>query len=351
MIEPVKSLVEPTAIVPKDKGIGIPKDWLNLAMGGGSALIAHSIASSIFDKPESERRKDSIWSKVLAALIPIGIGAAGGYGGYKLSEKLFGNQNTKSAQVRTNDWTRLTSDSGNIRVDVPKEYEGDVEKLLDLLSEEKNESGIDSIDALKERADEIAKRNEGMGIQRGISKALPFAEATTGGKAFYDMSKGGWKMYTSRPTYISSKAQDIIRASAPAPHPGPQPNVMDSKYYGKPELFRQDMLRYRDQLAKFQRDSMPEAVATRNRTNAAIINKAKLDIAESGKGFREGVKSFGKGTAWGLGTIGLDYLRGLLNEKIQKADNDAEVGRGFGSVYDRLYRRLQSAVPVDNQGK
>lgn len=351
MIEPVESVEGPTALMPKDKGIGIPKDWLNLAMGGGSALIAHSIASSIFDKPESDRRKDSIWSKVLASLIPIGIGAAGGYGGYKLSEKLFGNPNAKSAQARTNDWTRLTSDSGNIRVDVPKEYEGNVEKLLDLISREKNESGIDTLDALKERADEIARRNEGLEIQRGASKTLPFSEAVTGGKAIYDMSKGGLKMLTSRPTYIASKAQADIRASGPAPHPGPQPNVMDRKYYGRPELYVQDRLRHRDQLAKFNRDSTPEAVATRDRTTAAIRNKARLDIAESGKGFREGAKSLGKGTLWGAGTAGLDYLRRLINEKIQKADSDAEVGRGFGSIYDRLSKRMQNAVPVNNQGK
>lgn len=66
-----------------------PHDWLPWALGGGGALLAHSLGSSLFanDSPE-KRRSESVWQKLLRALAPVCIGGLGGYAGYALGKRL-----------------------------------------------------------------------------------------------------------------------------------------------------------------------------------------------------------------------------------------------------------------------
>lgn len=100
--EIVDSIPEGASVVDYRKGLALPKwkeheqkknedgaKWVNYALAGGSGLLAHTIASNLFDdKTEEEKKKESLWMKVVRNLLPIGAGAAAAYGGYRLGEGL-----------------------------------------------------------------------------------------------------------------------------------------------------------------------------------------------------------------------------------------------------------------------
>lgn len=67
--------------------------WL---IAGGAGLAAHTAASSMMEGDEKENKKKSAWQKALAALIPVGVGAAAGYGGYSLGKMLKQSQDNSS---------------------------------------------------------------------------------------------------------------------------------------------------------------------------------------------------------------------------------------------------------------
>lgn len=71
-------------------------DWNTLLTTGGGALLAYALASSLVDKPYGERKKDSMWMKVLRALIPVGAGVAGGVAGHYLGTKMAADNNSSS---------------------------------------------------------------------------------------------------------------------------------------------------------------------------------------------------------------------------------------------------------------
>ena len=71
-------------------------DWNTLLTTGGGALLAYALASSLVDKPYGERKKDSMWMKVLRALIPVGAGVAGGVAGHYLGTKMAEDNNSSS---------------------------------------------------------------------------------------------------------------------------------------------------------------------------------------------------------------------------------------------------------------
>lgn len=64
-------------------------DWLRLALAAGGGLIGHSLVSSLFDgKTDEEKRRESIWKKLLSAIMPIGAAGLGAWGGYALGGQL-----------------------------------------------------------------------------------------------------------------------------------------------------------------------------------------------------------------------------------------------------------------------
>lgn len=93
----------PVASVPKSPapgkatGGGTPSgdSWVPWALGGGGALLAHAITSPMFEASDEEKRKESIWSKLLRTIIPLGVGGLGGVAGYAL-----GNALNKKAQAK-----------------------------------------------------------------------------------------------------------------------------------------------------------------------------------------------------------------------------------------------------------
>jgi hypothetical protein len=72
-----------------DKGIDI-NAMLPYMAAIGSGLLAYNASGAMVGDGED---KDSAWKKILKKLIPLGIGAAGAYGGYRLGQNL-----SKSAQ-------------------------------------------------------------------------------------------------------------------------------------------------------------------------------------------------------------------------------------------------------------
>lgn len=74
-------------------------DWLRLALATGGGLIGHSLASSLFEgKTEEEKRRESLWTKLLSAIIPIGAAGLGAWGGYALGGQLKNAADNKGAQ-------------------------------------------------------------------------------------------------------------------------------------------------------------------------------------------------------------------------------------------------------------
>lgn len=353
MVEPAEAAeaaAEP--LKPRNEGISFSDNWLPLALSGGGALLAHSVASSLFDKSEEEKRKESIWSKLLGTLIPLGVGAAGAYGGYRLGEVLGGKPLVKTSQAKaTNDWTRVTSDSGEIKVDTPDEYADNVEALLDLLYKEKGEAGVTDLESLKEKADEIAKRMEGLEPYRIGAKVTPWLEGGAGVMSAYNLGKGGWQMFASRPGRIQANYQKAVANNVATPHPGPAPDVMDPKFYGKPEEYVKARMQHQQQLAQHKAETTPRAATARSASDAAATKKMRSDIAASGKNFRQGAKDVAKGFGWGALTWTLDEARDWLNGKIQKGEREGAVGKGFADIYDTLSKRNQNAVPLQTQKK
>ena len=79
---------------------GFNPDWLRLALATGGGLIGHSLASSLFDgKTEEEKRRESLWTKLLSAMLPIGAAGLGAWGGYALGGQL---KNAADNQVPQN---------------------------------------------------------------------------------------------------------------------------------------------------------------------------------------------------------------------------------------------------------
>ena len=72
-------------------------DWAPWAMSAGGGLVAHAIASALVDKTENEKRKESVWSRLMRTLFPIGAGVAGAYGAYKLGKGIKTAESVKKA--------------------------------------------------------------------------------------------------------------------------------------------------------------------------------------------------------------------------------------------------------------
>lgn len=97
--------------------------WL---IGGGSALMGHSIASSILDDSGSPRHRESVWSRALKTIARIGLTGAAGYGGYYLGKKL--NEKSAAGTGDIGDIVEIGLPNGQ-KAYVPAEYKGIAEKV------------------------------------------------------------------------------------------------------------------------------------------------------------------------------------------------------------------------------
>jgi len=116
-------------------GGGIDIDWLKLALASGGGLIAHSLVSSMLDgKTDEEKRKESIWMRLLSAILPIGAAGLGAWGGYELGKRMKTAQDNSggTAGGRPGPWNNPIT----IRLDgeeypYPKEYTKDLQRAYE----------------------------------------------------------------------------------------------------------------------------------------------------------------------------------------------------------------------------
>ena len=90
----------------KNNGLGI--DLQDLAMSGGSGLLAYTLADQVFGGEAVERKKRSAFDRLLSKLIPIGIGGLGAVAGKKISDIMRGGpgiekNSQEKSQAATND--------------------------------------------------------------------------------------------------------------------------------------------------------------------------------------------------------------------------------------------------------
>jgi hypothetical protein len=68
---------------------GFDVDWKQLGMMVGGGMLAHSLASSLMNnKSDEEKRRESIWERLLSVVIPIGAMGLGAWGGKYLHSKM-----------------------------------------------------------------------------------------------------------------------------------------------------------------------------------------------------------------------------------------------------------------------
>lgn len=74
------------------------RNWTKWLLAGGAGLLGHQLASEIMDDTiDEEKRKKSVWLRLLAKLAPLGVGGLGAVGAYHLAKQM-----GKNAQAGTN---------------------------------------------------------------------------------------------------------------------------------------------------------------------------------------------------------------------------------------------------------
>lgn len=63
-------------------------DFSDLAVSGGSGLLAYSIAKGMMDEDGGEKKKRNAFDRLLSKLIPVGIGGLGAYAGHRLGQSM-----------------------------------------------------------------------------------------------------------------------------------------------------------------------------------------------------------------------------------------------------------------------
>lgn len=333
MVEPEKQVATPSKIMPKpivapEKGKGTEGiDWLRLALATGGGLIAHSVASSIFDnKTDEEKRRESIWSKLLSSIIPIGAGALGAYGGYRIGQSM------KTASA-TNVWNTVTANNGQKMV-VPAENANAVAALLELMKD-KPEIGFDD---LIQRANELSDRKGQGELMGSIAGKMPWAEFAIGLPSAGVAARGAWNMYASNPNVIRQRAQNAMSEGFVAPK---TTAVVPYKTPGMLSKIR-NWLSYKK----------PISADLANVTNDAIAEGAKKELAPAARSSRfwRGAKQTGSG-ATGLGiTIMLDIARRSLNNRAKQIRREVAVGDEYKTIHSPLAERMRNAKPVEQPG-
>lgn len=333
MVEPETQVATPSKIMPKpivapEKGKGSEDiDWLRLALATGGGLIAHSVASSIFDnKTDEEKRRESIWSKLLSSIIPIGAGALGAYGGYRIGQSM------KTAAV-TNAWNTVTANNGQKMV-VPAENANQVAALLELMKD-KPEIGFDD---LIQRANELSDRKGQGELMGSIAGKMPWVEFAMGLPSAGTAARGAWNMYASNPNVIRQRAQNAMSEGFVAPK---TTAVVPYKTPGMLSKIR-NWLSYKK----------PISTDLANITNDAIAEGAKKELVPAARSsrFRRGAKQTGLGVAGLIATLGLDSTRRWLDNKANQAKREAAVGDEFKAISDSLAERMRNAKPVKQPG-
>lgn len=113
------------------QGGGSSFDWKQMGLMAGGGLLAHSLASSLLNnKTDEEKRRESTWERLLAAILPLGAAGLGAWGGHYLHSKMAAAGYVMDGQ--TNRLDRISADLSLARDTLNKAVEaagGDVEEL------------------------------------------------------------------------------------------------------------------------------------------------------------------------------------------------------------------------------
>ena len=108
----------------KAKKDGGDMDWVPWATGASGFLLAHTIASSLLEKSEEEKRKSSKMGNMISSILPYLIGAAGAYGGYALGDSIIKKGQAGGADLPN-------PDQADKRINIT----GDVRRAMELESD------------------------------------------------------------------------------------------------------------------------------------------------------------------------------------------------------------------------
>lgn len=122
-------------------------DWIPWISAGGTGLIAHALASSLFDDDDKEKNK-SVWYRLLKTLVPLGAGAAGAYGGYRLADSM---KTAQDSSAGGNDFNSIEVTPGDgYSYTVPNDK---VKDYINLMEWAQN-NGRTSFDSVTDSADQ-----------------------------------------------------------------------------------------------------------------------------------------------------------------------------------------------------
>lgn len=151
--------IPPALIPPKDTKSNF--DWKPWATAFGGGFLLHTLASSLMNnKTDEEKRRESIWERLLSAVIPLGIGGLGMYGGYRLGKSLSkegeATEPLDSSKTITNGVSLVTTPSGDF-IEVPKKDAHGIEHMVKFLKQKELEAGgidLDKAYENQQKADE-----------------------------------------------------------------------------------------------------------------------------------------------------------------------------------------------------
>ena len=307
---------------PKNDG-GSPSDsWMPWVLGGGGALLAHALTSPMFEASEEEKRKESVWSKLLRTIIPLGVGGIGGVAGYAL-----GNELSKNAQaMSTNEWDRVVGKNGRFATITPPQYSEALDQLLQYVDDNDGTKWEDIVRIANELqgADNSLERNAGEGLRWGA--LVPAARGA------YKTVQGIAQIHGSRPEVIQARYQKAL-ANIPPARPGAAPV---RKWYNPTtwDMFSKGVVKgdaRRTMIANMrQAASQSMQTATRNAPDTAA----------------KGWKNLGKGLMWSGVATGLEHASGILADEAANRGQAASTAEEFLKIRNKLEEMMRNSKVV-----
>lgn len=308
---------------PKPNAGGSPSDsWMPWVLGGGGALLAHALTSPMFEASEEEKRKESVWSKLLRTLIPLGVGGIGGVAGYALGNAL----NKKAQAMSTNEWDRVVGKNGRFATITPPQHSEALDRLLQYVDDNDSTKWEDIV--------RIANELQGADntLERMAGKGLHWGALGTGARGAYKTVQGITQLHGSRPGVIQARYQKELAKIPPA-----RPGAAPVKKWYKPttwDMFSKGVVKgdaRKTMIANMrQAASQKMQAATRNAPTTAA----------------QGWKNLGKGLVWTGVATGLEHASGRLADEVAKRDQAASTAEGFLNIRNELEEMMRNSKVV-----
>lgn len=166
-------------------------DWKPWATAFGGGLLMHTLASSLMNnKTDEEKRRESIWERLLSAVIPLGIGGLGMYGGYRLGQSM-----NKSGEA-TNDFMVVTAPNGK-ELAVPYNDADNIDAILQYL-DDNPDTPVDLDTAYQKLLEARKDDKKGWGSFVNPSETVTtWLQPTMYGIGLGAGAKAGWEDFSS----------------------------------------------------------------------------------------------------------------------------------------------------------